>query len=637
MSKNLAIGIDLGTTYSAVGVYNNGNVEIIANDQGNRTTPSYVGFDGNERMIGESAKNTVTQNFKNTIFDAKRLIGRKFSDKTTQDDIKHFPFTVIADNHDKPLFQVEYMGETKKFSPEEISSMILTKMKQTAEAYLGETVTQAVITVPAYFNDSQRQATIDAGTIAGLKVLRVINEPTAAAIAYGLDKKGERKVLIYDFGGGTLDVSVLDISDGVFEVKSTSGNTRLGGEDIDNKIVTHCLSEFSKKNKLSQEQVTKLLENNRAKRRLRTEAEKAKRTLSSTNVTNINIDSFYEGMDLNVQLTRARFELLCEDIFKKALEPIDTALVDAKLSKSEIDDVVLVGGTTRIPKIQDLLENYFHKKPKAEVNPDEAVAYGAAVQAFMLSGGKDNKTSELLLIDVIPLSLGVKTAGGIMTTIIPRNTTKPCKKDETFSTYSDNQPGVTIEIYEGERQMAKDNNLLGTFELSDIPPMPRGVPRIKITYDVDANGILNVSAMEESTGKSRNITITNDKGRLSKEEIQKKIDEAEKFAESDKKIAERITAKNQFEQTLFSAKHQADSSELKDKLSEDQHKSINELFKEYSHWIEENGESSTADEIREKEKEVQQKLSPIFASVYSSQNNAQHNKQDMKNKVEDVD
>lgn len=617
MSKIIknAIGIDLGTTYSCVGIRRNGKTEIIANDQGNRTTPSYVAFNDNERLIGESAKYQATQNFKNTIFDAKRLIGRKFSDSGLQEDLKHFPFNIVGGKDDKPLIEVQYMNETKKFTAEEISSMILLKMKQTAEAYLGEPVTHAVVTVPAYFNDSQRQATIDAGTIAGLTVLRIINEPTAAAIAYGLDREGERTVLIFDFGGGTLDVSVLNIADGFFEVKATSGNNRLGGEDIDNKLVTYCLAEFCKKNKLNKNSIDELLNNGKCKRRLRTECEKAKRTLSSSQTTLISLDSFYNSIDLNIQISRAKYEELCEDIFNECMKPIDKVLKDAKLDKSKIDDIVLVGGSTRIPKIQQKLEDYFGKKPKSDVNPDEAVAFGAAVQASILSGTADESLHSIVLVDVIPLSLGVETAGGVMTKLINRNSTKPCNKEEIFSTFSDNQPGVTIKVYEGERSLVKDNNLLGTFELKGIPPMPRGVPRIKIKYDVDANGILNVAATEESTGKTQKITITNDKGRMSKEEIETKLDEAKKYEEEDKKIIDKIDAKNAYEQTLYGAKNQMDKPEIKQKLNEDQLKKITEILLEYTIWLDQN-DDSTAQDIRDKQKEAQQKLMPIFASVY---------------------
>ena len=613
------IGIDLGTTYSCVAIWRNGAVEIIANDQGNRTTPSYVSFNETERLIGEPAKNQAVSNYKNTVFDAKRLIGRKFNEESVQNDLKHFPFKVVSGDGDKPLIEVEYMNETKKFSPEEISSMILYKMKQTAESYLGTSVTHAVVTVPAYFNDSQRQATMDAGRICGLNILRIINEPTAAAIAYGMDKTGDRKVLIFDFGGGTLDVSVLEISDGFFEVKSTSGDTHCGGEDLDNRIVQYCLSEFCKKNKLTGDNANELLNNAKAKRRLRTECEKAKRILSSSTMTTVQCDSFYMGIDLSLQLSRSRFEELCNDIFHNCMKPVEKALLDAKYGKSDIDDIVLVGGSTRIPKIQDSLERFFGKKPKSDVNPDEAVAYGAAVQARILSSNnKDEKLDGIVLVDVIPLSLGVETSGGIMTKIIERNTTKPCSKEEVFSTYSDNQPGVTIKVYEGERQFTKDNNQLGTFDLSGIPPAPRGVPRIKIKYSVDENGILTVSAKEEGTGKESKITITNDKGRMSKEEIESKIKEAEKYESEDKKRAERIQARNSFENTLYNARNQLDNAELKAKLSEEQQKQLTDIFNRNTKWLEDN-EDATTENITEQEKVAQKEISTIFASVYQQE------------------
>jgi heat shock protein 1/8 len=662
------IGIDLGTTYSCVGIYKNGTVEIIANEHGNRTIPSYVSFTDEERYIGEDAKNMASQNPTNTIYDAKRLIGRKITERLVQNDISQFPFKVIGDSNDRPMINVDYLGENHNFYPEQISAMILERIKNLASNYLGQPISDAVVTVPAYFNDAQRQATKDAGKLAGLNILRIINEPTAAAIAYGLNESGEKNILVYDLGGGTLDVTILTIDNKVFDVKSTSGDTHLGGEDFDHSLRDYVLLNFAEKKILNTKSLSednkkfilerfnikniyeltkkdnllneinnlgenadekvrtylnnmqlyqKLKSNHKMMRKLLTLCEAAKKTLSLSNNAQISIDNFYNGEDLNMSISRSKFEELCNECFVRSLEPIQKALKDAKLSTIDINDVVLIGGSTRIPKIQSLLNELFPGKLKSNINPDEAVAFGASVQAAILSNNGDSRTDQLVLLDVTPLSLGIETAGGVMSTMIKRNTSIPCEVTEIFSTYCDNQPGVTVRVYEGERSMTKDNNCLGTFELVGIPPMKKGQPRIKVKFMVDENGIMSIEAIEESTNKNNKILIENKKGRLDDNIIQKMILDSEKFSENDKMIKERIEAKNRLDTYIHNSKNNIDTHEIKLKLGEEKFAEVINKIYLISNWFDdiEDNNIITKNDYDIKYKELEDYLIPIFKTI----------------------
>jgi heat shock 70kDa protein 1/2/6/8 len=666
--EDIAIGIDLGTTYSCFGVYVNGNIEIIANEQGNRTIPSYVSFTSEERYIGEVAKNMSGQNPKNTVYDAKRLIGRKYNDETIQKDIEHYTFDIIKGENNKPLIQVEYMDELKTFYPEQISAMILEKIKNLAEKYLGFPVKRAVITVPAYFNDAQRQATKDAGAIAGLDVIRIINEPTAAALAYGLNEKKQKNILVYDLGGGTFDVTILTLDDGVFEVKSTAGDTHLGGEDFDIKLKEYILYTYAEKNILKTKFLTeedkqmlcnlykvdnidnlkllkelkdistdnqnfsikatkyitslqefyKLKNNMKSMRKLQSACENAKKTLSNTNVASIMIENFNNSEDLNTSISKNVFEEICKEIFEKTLEPVNRAVLDAKFADRDIDDVVLIGGSTRIPAIRDLLEKKFPNKIRSNINPDEAVAYGAAVQAALLSN-KQFASGEIVLIDVAPLSLGIETAGGVMSKMIKRNQSIPYSVEEVFSTFTDNQPGVTIKIFEGERELTKDNNHLGTFELTGLPPLPKGMARIKVTFTVDANGIMSVQAIEESTGKQNKIIIENKKGRLDKSDIENMINDANKYAELDKLAKEKIEERNCLDNYISSLKRTIEIAEYKIKLGEDKYKEIYLKLMDFDEWLEEADSSNTinGEQYKNKYKELEEYIIPSLKDIYN--------------------
>ncbi|RMD39418.1 hypothetical protein DV735_g5714, partial [Chaetothyriales sp. CBS 134920] len=605
-----AIGIDLGTTYSCVANYEGTNVEIIANEQGSFTTPSFVSFTDEERLIGEAAKNQAAMNPENTVFDVKRLIGRRFEDPTVKKDIESWPFKIV-DQGGNPFVQVEYLKETKIFSPQEISSMVLTKMKEVAETKLGKKVSKAVITVPAYFNDNQRQATKDAGAIAGLNVLRIINEPTAAAIAYGLGagkSEKERNVLIYDLGGGTFDVSLLNIQGGVFTVKATAGDTHLGGQDFDTNLLEHFKKEFQRKTKKD------LSGDARALRRLRTACERAKRTLSNGTSTTVEIDSLFDGEDFQAQITRARFEDLNAKIFSATIDPVQQVLKDAGIEKSKVDDIVLVGGSTRIPRIQKLLSDFFDgKKLEKSINPDEAVAYGAAVQAGILSGkAQSAETADLLLLDVVPLSLGVAMEGNIFAPVVPRGQTVPTIKKRTFTTVVDNQQTVQFPVYQGERTNCEDNTSLGEFTLAPIPPMKAGDAALEVVFEVDVNGILKVTATEKSSGRTANITISNAVGKLSTSEIEKMVEDAAKFKTKDEAFTKKFEAKQQLESYIGRVEELISDPGLSLKMKKGNKKQIEDALSDAMQQLE--VEESSAEELKKKELALKRAMTKAMAT-----------------------